>query len=295
MLDGNGSGPTRGMVILGRLLTPADGAQHRCPGAGGPDACCRADVRRGSRPSWSRPTRSRSVYRAFGDIYGQPIMTLRVDVPREITARGRTAVAYASSCLVGGRGHRARPAGHGAEPRDPAARSAVVTRHAVALGEDKDLTTRLDLAAPRRDRRAGARVRPHGGRASPQSRTAAGRSVLPGRLRRARQGRAAQSRQRHDADRRAAGAASRERLRAAPAEDAAAGGRRAAGGACRTRSAARISRNSCAWPARSWRSRCASRAGGRGRHDPPGERRAERRSPSRCAPRATSTSSSRCG
>ena len=27
-------------------------------------------------------------------------MTLRVDVPREITARGRAAVAYASACVL---------------------------------------------------------------------------------------------------------------------------------------------------------------------------------------------------
>ena len=36
------------------------------------------------------------VYRSIDDVYGQPIMTLRVDVPRQITLRGYSAVAYAS-------------------------------------------------------------------------------------------------------------------------------------------------------------------------------------------------------
>jgi sensor domain CHASE-containing protein len=142
ILDGNGNGPTHGMVMLGRLLTPAAvrsiGAQAQseltmlAPGAGGSaDELVETD----------RVTR---VFRTCRDIYGQPIMTLRVDVPREITARGRTAVAYASSCLT-----------LAAVivlillvmvfNRAILSPLATVTRHAVALGKDQDLTTRLDL------------------------------------------------------------------------------------------------------------------------------------------------------
>jgi signal transduction histidine kinase len=65
-------------------------------------------------------------------------------VPREITARGRTAVAYASACLLAA-----------AViilillvvvlSRVILNPLAAVTRHAVAVGEEKDLTTRLDL------------------------------------------------------------------------------------------------------------------------------------------------------
>jgi signal transduction histidine kinase len=84
------------------------------------------------------------VYRAFNDLYGRPVMTLRVDVPREITVRGYRAVAYASACLIAAAVivlillvlvlNRVI--------LNPLAQ---VTRHAVALGEDRDLTTRLEL------------------------------------------------------------------------------------------------------------------------------------------------------
>jgi signal transduction histidine kinase len=84
------------------------------------------------------------VYRSFNDVYGQPILTLRVDVPREITSRGHSAVMYASAYLTGAAVvvllllvvilNRV--------VLTPLAR---VTRHAVAIGEGKDLTTRLDF------------------------------------------------------------------------------------------------------------------------------------------------------
>src|SRR5712671_4595416 len=85
------------------------------------------------------------VYRSFDDVYGRPVMTLRVDVPREVMRRGQAAVTYASICLVGA-----------AVVvlvlllivlnRLILTPLAVVTRHAVALDEGKDLTRRLDLA-----------------------------------------------------------------------------------------------------------------------------------------------------
>jgi signal transduction histidine kinase len=85
------------------------------------------------------------VYRSFDDLYGQPVMTLRVDVPREVTRRGDAAVTLASLCLAG--------AAVGVLllliivlNRLIMKPLAVVTRHAVAIGEDKDLTTRLELA-----------------------------------------------------------------------------------------------------------------------------------------------------
>jgi two-component system NtrC family sensor kinase len=142
VLDGFGRGPVRGMVILGRLLdqsvvgsiasqaqtrlamlspTPGEPAERLAAGAG-----------------------TTSVYQSMNDIYGRPIVTLRVDVPREISRRGQVAVTYASICLVA------------AAVivlillvlvlnRMILGPLAVVTRYAVALGEDKDLTTRLDL------------------------------------------------------------------------------------------------------------------------------------------------------
>lgn len=141
VLDGNGEGPTRGMVIMGRLLTPAEvqgiGVEAQAdltmlpPSSGGSTDLVETDA-------------VTQVYRGFSDLYGRPIMALRVDVPRRITARGQQAVAFASTCLV-----------IAAVivlvllmfvlNRVVLNPLAAVTRHAVDLGENEDLTTRLDL------------------------------------------------------------------------------------------------------------------------------------------------------
>jgi two-component system, NtrC family, sensor kinase len=143
VLDGNGGGPPRGMVIFGRLLSPVAvggiGEQAQAsltmlaPLAGAaPEGILESDT-------------STRVYHSFNDLYGWPVMRLQVDVPRRITAQGRMAVGYASAGLLAAavlvlvllvvvlNRTILRPL-------------ALVTRHAVALGEDKDLTTRLNLA-----------------------------------------------------------------------------------------------------------------------------------------------------
>jgi two-component system, NtrC family, sensor kinase len=143
ILDGNGNGPSHGMVIMGRLLSAA---AIRAIGAH-----AQADLA-------MTPTRARGlplerleesdtvtrVYRAYYDVYAEPLMTLKVDVPREISARGNRAVTYASAYLVVAAVivlgllvlvlNRVilRPL-------------TAVTRHAVAVGEHEDLTTRLAL------------------------------------------------------------------------------------------------------------------------------------------------------
>jgi two-component system NtrC family sensor kinase len=142
VLDGHGNGPSRGMVVIGRLLSPAVVKSL------GSQAQVALDMLPPD-PSISTERVIESdnlthVYRAFNDLYGKPIMTLRVDVPREITLRGYRAVAYASACLIAAAVivlillvlvlNRVI--------LNPLAR---VTRHAVALGEDRDLTTRLEL------------------------------------------------------------------------------------------------------------------------------------------------------
>src|SRR5215469_12353143 len=146
ILDGNGHGPSRGMVIMGRLLTSpeisniGDQAQAKVSLLTPPDTH-RLD-------QLSQSDKFTYVDRDFDDVFGHPIMTLRVDVPREISAHGRTAVAYASACLLA------------AAivvlillllllSRVILNPLAVVTRHAVAVGKDKDLSTRLALV--RRD------------------------------------------------------------------------------------------------------------------------------------------------
>jgi sensor domain CHASE-containing protein len=142
VLDGYGRGPRRGMVILGRLLTVAeiqligdraqvDLAMLAPPNVRTVDRLIETD----------NVTR---VYRSIEDIYARPIFTALVNVPRSITQRGRLAVAYASAYLASAAviilvllvfilNHVVL---------NPLAR---VTRHAVALGEGKDLTTRLDF------------------------------------------------------------------------------------------------------------------------------------------------------
>ena len=198
ILDGNGHGPVRGMVLMGRLLNAAavDGIAARAQAQLGmlPAASGEVSERLEETDSVTR------VFRPFLDVYGKPAMAFRVDVPREVSLRGKAAVKVAAWSLLAAvvvvllllvivlNRVILDPLG-------------AITRHAVSIGEGAD-AARARSQAHGRDGRAGARVRPHGG-ARGRVAHAAGRPVVPGRLRRTRQGRAAQSRQRHDAHRRA--------------------------------------------------------------------------------------------
>ena len=144
ILDGNEGGPVHGMVILGRLLSPGEVAQI---GSQAQEAVAMLDNGDDMHADRLFETQNvTQVSRSFADIHGQPAMTLRVDVPRRITARGRSAVAYASGYMIGAAVlvlslllvmlHRTVLA--------PLAR---VTRHAVAIGEGTDLTARLQIEA----------------------------------------------------------------------------------------------------------------------------------------------------
>src|SRR6202035_1840805 len=99
VLDGNGGGPVRGMIAMGRLLSAADirsiGAQAQA------DLTLLAPGAIQGREQLLESNDVTRVYRTFDDVYGRPVMTLRVDVPREVTLRGHAAVTYASICLVG--------------------------------------------------------------------------------------------------------------------------------------------------------------------------------------------------
>jgi two-component system, sensor histidine kinase and response regulator len=142
ILDGAARGPSMGMVILGKLLTPEQvlqiGAQAKAK------VSMFADHRPGDVDQLIETNDTTEVSRRFTDIYGKPLMTLRVEVPRDITRGGYSAVHYAIGYLLA------------------AAASivillivilnrvvlsplALVTRHAVAIGEGRDLTTRLDF------------------------------------------------------------------------------------------------------------------------------------------------------
>jgi len=146
VLDGKGHGPARGMVLLGRLLTPdlvrALAAQGQSDLSLLPPPASLTPERIEEQPGLTR------VFRSLADVYGRPIATLRVNVPRAVTQRGWQAVEVAAATL-----------GIAAVlvlillvlvlnrvVLDPLSR---VTQHAVTVGEGRDLTTRLDLA--RRD------------------------------------------------------------------------------------------------------------------------------------------------
>jgi signal transduction histidine kinase len=142
VLDGFSHGPSRGMVMIGRLLSVVEIDKI---GARAQANVSMVPVRDSANPTWSVKTDDvTQVYRTLNDIYGRPIMTLRVDVPREITRRGHTAVNYASGYLMA------------AAVivvtllvvilnRVVLSPLALVTSHAVAIGEGKDLTTRLNF------------------------------------------------------------------------------------------------------------------------------------------------------
>jgi sensor domain CHASE-containing protein len=146
ILNGSGTGDYRGTVMMGRLLTPA---QIRFLGAQAQTSV--SMLHYGSADAADLITETQAatqVDRSYRDISGTPIMTLRVEVPRKITARGLKAVTFASVyvmvaatvvlllLVIGLNRVILRPLSQ-------------VTRHAVAIGEGTDLTARLNL--PGRD------------------------------------------------------------------------------------------------------------------------------------------------
>jgi sensor domain CHASE-containing protein len=144
VLDGSGGGTPRGSVIVGLLL---DKPHVRALGA---HAQAALSALQGAPPAaGERVSESDEVTRldrSFPDVYGRPLLTLRVEVPRRITAQGRAAVTYASVYLT-----VAAIAALVAlvivlnrVVLEPLAR---VTRHAIAMGEGSDLGARLNLTS----------------------------------------------------------------------------------------------------------------------------------------------------
>jgi sensor domain CHASE-containing protein len=142
VLDGSGGGQALGMVIMGRLLTPVQvqmiGAQAQAS-----LALLRDHLSAGGEEI-AETDAATQIFKSFTDVYGNPLMTFRVEVPRRITERGQGAVTYASLYLIGAAVtvllllvvvlNRI--------VLKPLAR---VTRHAVAVGEGTDLSARLSL------------------------------------------------------------------------------------------------------------------------------------------------------
>jgi two-component system, NtrC family, sensor kinase len=142
VLDGSGGGAPLGMVLMGRLLTPAQlqliGAQAQASLAMLPESSAGAEQR------IVETDASTQVFKPFADVYGRPLMSLRVDVPRRITERGHGAVTYASLYLIGAAVMvlLLLVAALNRIVLRPLAR---VTRHAVAVGDGTDLGARLNI------------------------------------------------------------------------------------------------------------------------------------------------------
>jgi sensor domain CHASE-containing protein len=145
ILDGSGKGQSLGLAILGRLLTPAQLQE----------IATQAQATLAMQPPPMQPVAPldlieagsiTQVYHAYDDIYGRPVMTLRVDVPRSLTSHAHAAVTYSLGYLVAAAIvvliflimllNRL--------VLNPIAR---VTQHAVSVGAGGDLTARLDFAA----------------------------------------------------------------------------------------------------------------------------------------------------
>ncbi len=142
VLDGYGHGPSRGMVIMGRLLSATEIQKMGAHAQANVSMVPLGDA--GISNSLVKTDVITQVYQTIDDLYGQPILTLRVDIPREITHRGASAVRYAIGYLLAAAVlivillivilNRL--------VLSPLAR---VTRHAVTIGEGKDFSTRLDF------------------------------------------------------------------------------------------------------------------------------------------------------
>ncbi len=142
VLNGSGGGTPLGMVIMGRLLTPA---QVQMIGAKAQASLAMLqDHLSAGGEQIAETDASTQIFKSFPDLYGKPLMTFRVDVPRRITARGHGAVTYASLYLIGAAVTvlLLLVVALNRIVLKPLAR---VTRHAVAMATGTDLSARLNL------------------------------------------------------------------------------------------------------------------------------------------------------
>jgi sensor domain CHASE-containing protein len=143
ILDGSGAGTSLGLAIMGRLLTAAQ--LHDIGTQAQAELSMQQTGRAANLPELVETPEVTDVYRAYDDIYGRPVMTLKVSVPRSITAQGHAAVIYSMWYLFGA-----------AITilvlllvmlnRIVLKKVARVTRHAIAVGDGGDLTARLGFA-----------------------------------------------------------------------------------------------------------------------------------------------------
>ncbi len=114
ILNGYGQGPSRGLMLMGRLLTPAEvGAIGRSAQATVTLESINDTSGRFALPAprgalagmVDRTSTSHDmtqISRTFRDVYGAPALSLRVDIPREISASARTTIGYMLAIIVSG-------------------------------------------------------------------------------------------------------------------------------------------------------------------------------------------------
>lgn len=147
ILDGLGHGPSRGMVLMGRLLTDAEVAEIGARAQTNVTLVPRRD-NAAARDKVEIYDSVTEVTRVFPDVYGQRVMALRVEVPRTISKGARTTVNYVLAFTVGAAVVVLLILLVSLD-RTVLTPLAKVTRHAVRIGKGDDLTKRLNLA--RRD------------------------------------------------------------------------------------------------------------------------------------------------
>jgi len=147
VLDGSGSGEPRGMILFGRLLTDdvlkRIGQQSQVALSTAPLENARSNDSSGQATLISHPEET-IVRKPLKDALGETLFALQIKVPRAISASGRDVVTMAWLLMGGGfilvllliivvlRETVLKPL-------------AVVTQHAVAVGQSDDLTSRLGL------------------------------------------------------------------------------------------------------------------------------------------------------
>ncbi|MBS0379905.1 MAG: HAMP domain-containing protein [Proteobacteria bacterium] len=99
ILDGYGRGPPRGMVLMGTLLNE-DAVEAIAAQAQAHLVMLPAMAQDGL-ASLRATDAVVQVFQPFNDVFGHPILQLRVDVPRAITASGKAAVKVAAWALLG--------------------------------------------------------------------------------------------------------------------------------------------------------------------------------------------------
>jgi len=154
ILDGAGNGPHRGSVMLARLITPdvaarlAEQAQVRLQVSTLDTSVSRTDAAEAANsPRIVRREATNEVYRNLVDIFGQPAVTLRIDVPRSVSAQGRDAIGYALGSLFAA-GVIVLLVMIVALRRMVLTPVSRMTQYAVAIGEGDDLTLRMAVSRP---------------------------------------------------------------------------------------------------------------------------------------------------